>query len=339
MEKSSTENDPLGIDSQIDLLEYVGALFQKKYKIGAIALLGAVAVLGMTLLTDNIYTASAVVAINSNEKPGGVSPKDFRTTDAIGLLEHDLIIDSTPANERERMLARMRSVRFSNIFMEENNLVPYIYYKHWDAEKKAWKENFKPEKYEAIDIFQKTIRSIEFDEKTGLLLIHFKTRSADLSAKLANIFVNRFNDYTRELTLSEIAQRRKYLEEQLLIIKNVELQKSIYRLLEAQLAAETLLYAKKDFPLEEIQPAVPPMFKSSPKRLTISALSFIGFAFLGVTYTIGSILARKIFTNLRKYQPAPPTQIEISEKTDSEFQSSQLPDNWVNEANNEKNTQ
>ena len=66
MSNATNESDPLGIDSQIDLLEYVSALFQSKYKIGAIALIGAVIVLGLTLLKDNIYTSSAVVAINTN---------------------------------------------------------------------------------------------------------------------------------------------------------------------------------------------------------------------------------------------------------------------------------
>lgn len=337
MENTPSERDPLGIDNQIDLLEYISAIIQKKYKIGAYALIGAVLVLGATFLLDNIYTAAAVVALNTNEKPGGVAPKDYRTTNAIGLLEHDIIIEATPANERERMLARMRSMRFSRIFMEENDLVRYIYHKHWDDEKKKWQDDFVPDLGEAIEVFQKNIRSVELDDKTGLLFIYVKTRNAELSSELANSFVKRFNQYIREITLAEISQRRKYLEDQLNVIKNTELQKSIYRLLEAQLAAETLLYAKKDFPLEEIQPAVPPMFKSSPKRLTISALSFIAFVFLGITYTIGAILARKILTNLKKYEPAAKARRRDAER--SEFQPTESPDTWIPEGENETTIQ
>jgi uncharacterized protein involved in exopolysaccharide biosynthesis len=203
MATQSTEHDPLGIDNQIDLLEYIGALAYNKYKIGAIALVGSVLVLGITFLMDNMYTSAAVVAINTNEKPGGVAPKDYRTTNAIGLLEHDIIIDATPANEKERLLARMRSMRFSNIFIDENNLIPYIYHKHWDEEQKKWKEDFLPDKGEAIEVFQKNMRAIELDDKTGLLLIYFKTRDAELSAKLANIFVKRYNQYIREISLAE----------------------------------------------------------------------------------------------------------------------------------------
>jgi hypothetical protein len=72
------------------------------------------------------------------------------------------------------------------------------------------------------------------------------------------------------------------------------------------------------------------MFKSSPKRLTTSALSFIGFVFLGFTFVIGSILARKIFTNLKKYQPTN-QPIAVTDETDNESVSSQMPDNWIEE--------
>lgn len=73
------------------------------------------------------------------------------------------------------------------------------------------------------------------------------------------------------------------------------------------------------------------MFKSSPKRLTISALSFIGFVFLGFTFVIGSILARKIITNLKKYQPANQAEATITDEQDHASESGQMPDNWIEE--------
>ena len=321
-------DDPLGIDSQIDLLEYLVEIYRRKYKIGAIALLASIIALGLSFLKDNIYLATAVVGINSNEKPGGVSPKDFRSTNAIGLLEYDFIIQAPALNEKERMLARMNSVRFSALFIKENNLIPYIYHKHWDEETKSWKKDFKPDEEEAITIFREQIRSVSLQEKTGLLHIYFKTRSPELSAKLANRFVKRFNEYVQENALREIAERREYLEGQLIVAKNVEIQRSIYRLLEAQLAAETFSHTGRDFPLEEIQPARPPAFKDSPKRLTQSALTFLGVTFLSITFIIGNILVKKIMTNLKKYSPAPQSAGK-QKPAQSTFRNTEVPDDWV----------
>ncbi len=294
---------PGGIDQEVDLLEYLNAVLQRKYRLTFAALFGAVMIFGLTLLQDNMYLATSVQAINIDEKPGGVAPKEYRSSDTIGLLERDFVISGAAANERERIMARMRSARFSEIFITENNLLPYIFHKQWDAEQKDWKPDFKPEMREAIKAFNDGMRGIEYDEKTGLLRINFQTRSTELSAELANKFVDRFNAYARGLALEELGERRNYLENRLREVQNLELHRSIFRLLETQLAAETLINARKTFPLEEIQPAVPPLIKAKPKRLFTAAASFIGFLFLGVTVTIGMVLFKKIGAGLSKYTP------------------------------------
>ena len=307
-------------------MEYVNAVLSHKYRIVVIAMLGSMLVLGASFLVKNIYLASAVVAINSNEKPGGVAPKEYRSGDAIGLLEHDLVITSAPINERDRMMARMNSARFSEIFVNENNLAPYIFYKNWDAEKKAWKADFELDMREAIEAFQKEMRGVEYDEKTGLLMVHFKTRDAQFSADLANRFVKRFNEYSRMLEANELKARREYLEGRLNEVQNLELHRSIFRMMESQLAAETILYARTSYPLEEIQPAFAPLLKNSPKRLTWAALSFVGFVFLGVMSSIGSVLLKKIKSGLDLYKKPAPTDGKSSIDSNSDLQ------NTVNDA-------
>jgi uncharacterized protein involved in exopolysaccharide biosynthesis len=300
---------PGGIDQEVDLLEYLNAVLRRKYRLTVAALFGAVVMFALTFLQSNIFLATAVLAINIDEKPGGVAPKEYRSSDTIGLLERDFVISGAAANERERIMARMRSARFSELFIKENNLLPYIFYKQWDATTAKWKEDFVPEMREAIKTFNDEIRGIEYDEKTGLLLVSFKTRDPDLSAELSNKFVLRFNAYSRGISLEELGDRREYLESRLREVKNLELHRSIFRLLETQLAAETLINARKSFPLEEIQPAVPPLLKMKPKRVFTAALSFIGFLFLGVTVTIGSVLFGKISKGLGKYaQSASPVK-------------------------------
>lgn len=292
---------PGGIDQEVDLLEYLHAVLNRKYRLIALAMLGALLMFALTFLQSNIYLATAVLAINIDEKPGGVAPKEYRSGDTVGLLERDFVIGSAAINERDRIMARMRSARFSELFINENDLLQYIFYKQWDSAKKKWKEDFTPDIRDAIKTFNDEIRGVDYDEKTGLLLVSFKTRDAEFSAKLANIFVIRYNKYSREKSLDELKDRRHYLESRLREIQNLELHRSIFRMLETQLAAETLINARKSFPLEEIQPAVPPQLKMKPKRLFTAAISFIGFLFLGVTVVVGTVLFGKINNGLSKY--------------------------------------
>jgi uncharacterized protein involved in exopolysaccharide biosynthesis len=310
----SVSSLPGGLDQEVDLLEYLHAVLKRKYSLTALAMFGAMVMFALTFLQSNIFFATAVLAINIDDKPGGVAPKEYRSGDTLGLLERDFVINSAAANERERIMARMRSARFSELFIQENNLLPYIFYKQWDIQKNQWKEGFQPDIRVAIKAFNDGMRGIEYDEKSGLLLVSFKTRDAVYSAELANKFVLRFNRYARGLALDELTDRRNYLETRLREIQNLELQRSIFRLLETQLAAETLINARKSFPLEEIQPAVPPMLKMKPKRLFTAALSFVGFMFLGITLIIGSVLVRKIGKGLGAYAAtAKPVTVPLDE--------------------------
>jgi uncharacterized protein involved in exopolysaccharide biosynthesis len=308
---------PGGLEQEVDLLEYLHAILNRKYSLTALAFLGAMVMFGLTYLQSNIYYATAVLAVNIDDKPGGVAPKEYRSGDTLGLLERDFVINTAAANERERIMARMRSARFSEIFIRDNNLLPYIFHKQWDEKNRQWKDGFEPDIREAIKAFNGGLRSIQYDEKSGLMLISFSTRDPKLSAELANKFVQQFNNYARSVALDELAERRNYLESRLRVIQNLELQRSIFRLLETQLAAETLINARKTFPLEEIQPAEPPLNKMKPKRLSTAALSFVGFMFLGITLIIGSVLFRKIKKGLESYTAKPksvtPTDVNTTE--------------------------
>ena len=296
-----SQDMPFGIEEEVDLLEYLYAILRYKYRILIVAMVGAVAIFGYSKLVDDIYMSTAVVAVNIKEKPGGVSPKEYRASDALGLIEHDFIIDAAQSNERYRLMARMRSMKFSQLFIEENDLLPYIFHKRWNAEQKKWKDGFKPDIREAGQIFQ-GIRGLQSDDESGLLRIHFKTRDPKLSADLANKFVKRFNKYIRDSQAIELKARSEYLQSRLEEVENIELHRSIYRLMETQLAAESLLYARSEYPLEVIQPAFPPIYKNYPQRKKWAALTFVGLVLLGVMVSIGMVLLQNLKKGLQEFR-------------------------------------
>lgn len=301
-QNGTADEAPFGIEQEVDLLEYLNAILRAKYRILVIALIGAGGVFGLAQLVDDVFLSVAVVAINIDENAGGVSPKNYRSGDTLGLLEYDFIIDEVPDNERDRLMARMRSARFSEIFIKENELLPVIFHKHWDAQKKSWIGDFQPEMRAAVSTFQNGMRGLEYDEKSGLLLIRFKTRDPQLSARLANRFVTRFNEFIREREVADLRSRREFLEKRLTETQNLELHRSIFRMLEVQLAAEMLLYAREWYPLEEIQPALPPLHKASPSRKKWAAMAFIGFTFLGVMVVVGRVILGKLRAGLARYR-------------------------------------
>ena len=99
---------PFGVDDDVDLIEYLQAILRYKYRIVLSAVAIAGVVFGLSLLVDNQYMSTAVVAVNIKEKAGGVSPKEYRASDALGLLEHDFIIEGVHSNELDRLIALIK---------------------------------------------------------------------------------------------------------------------------------------------------------------------------------------------------------------------------------------
>lgn len=320
------------IDDEIDLMEYVAEVLRYKYRIVALSLLMAIGAVCITLFIPNLYKATVLVAFNRYDKPGGVAPKDYRGSDTVSLLERDSIIDVSPENEKDRLLARVGSFEYLNLFIEKNDILKIIYSQQWDDENQKWKSdtspisdfifsqlnNFIKSKSKsnndakwltqngfdirgAVKFFKDKMLYIAFDEKTDLLRVSIITPDPKLSANLSNAFVNDFKVYQRELVLSELAQRRAYLEKKLSDSSNIEFQRSIYRMLETQLSAEALINVRRNYPLEIIEPAIPPLVKDSPKRLLLAVISLVVTMFLSWSYIIGRVIFRKISQQVKKY--------------------------------------
>jgi len=263
------------------LIKYLHQLSRYKFRIAIAAILGAGSVFGLSWLIDDRFSSQATVAINISESPGGIKPNDYRGGNTIGVIEYDFIIDGTQNNERERHLARMESFDFISNFLMEQKLLPWLYGKDWDEERKAWKKGDAPDMREAVKEFKSRCLYIEVDKKTDLLNVRVTADTPKRAAHLANKFVRSFNHHVRSLDAEELKKRRVYLEHRLTEISNTEMHRSIYRLLEAQLAVESLIFARENYPLEIIQPATEPLFESYPPRKRWTAITLLGLILLG----------------------------------------------------------
>lgn len=293
---------PIHIDQEVDIIEYLQAILAAKYRITIFAILAAATTFGVSYLVPERFSAMTTVALNITEKPGNVAEGTYRGSDVIGLLEYDLLIDSAPDNEADRTMARLRSFDFRKSVIDQHNLLPIIFPSKWNEVTGTWTEDFKPDLRVAVSNLGEMIL-VAKDPESGLVHITGTTTNPQLSADLVNLYTGEFNGFIRLRQLEEISQRREYLNRRLTEVNNLELQKSIYRLLETQIAQESLIFARQNYPLEVIQPATVPLFKSSPARKKWTILAFLGAVFFGITIALGAVLLRKIITALTAYKP------------------------------------
>ena len=108
----------LHIDQEVDLLEFLHAILRVKYRILVLSILIAGAVFGASKLVENKFKATVLVAVNISEGFGGTKPGQYRGSDVVGLLEYSFMVDEPAENELDRVMARLGSSTFIELFID-----------------------------------------------------------------------------------------------------------------------------------------------------------------------------------------------------------------------------
>lgn len=277
------------------LLRIISVLLSYKYRIFVFAFLVTGGVIGLSLLVEPRFSASSVVAVNLDDQRGGVSPEPYRGNNTLGVLEYDLIMNQVPTDEKDRHLARLESYDFLSEFLVHFELLPVIMRDRWDPVAQEWVDGSVPDMRDAVNAFRGGIFSIGKFGSTDMISINVTTHDPALSTQISRNIPQFYNIYNRELELQVLADRRAYLEDRLRQVTSKETQSSIYRILESQISVESLLFARKSFPLETIRPAIEPQFKTYPKRKSWAVLAFVG----SVAFSVFAVLFLSVFKAFR----------------------------------------
>jgi len=292
----NSERQPTQFAEYEFLLRVLHIVLKYKYRILLFSIVFTAVVVGISLLQPNKFSATSVVAMNLNENRGGVAPGGYRGNSTLSVLEFDMIVEPASVDERDRHLTRLKSFNFLSSVIDEFELLPVIFADNWDAELQDWHEDKTTTMQEAVDAFRGEYLAVGKHGSTDMITIGVTSIDPKLSQTVANAIPGLYNQYNLGREVEELSSRRAYLEKRLSEVRSRESQQSIYRLLESQLAVESLLYARSNYPLEVIIPAGMPRFKSSPKRKLWAIGGFVGSVFLAIFVVLGS----SVFTAFRR---------------------------------------
>lgn len=260
---------------EIDLTPYLRALISARWMLLAVTLAVAALTALLAWRAPFLYDATAKVSVVDIEDPGGVSPDDRRASEVLTLVEHGFVMGTTRDNYNEVMLARLRSRSFTMHFLDTHNIYRYFYPERWSPKTQAWIGDFQPDRGEVFTRFRDEVRSISVDEETDIVSVNMRWPEPLLPVELANLYVTSFNEYMRERTFEEVARKQEFLESKLRQSDLVEIQRSIYRLIEAQTAIIMLANAREEYVLEIIDPAARPyrsINMSRKKKVLVGAV-------------------------------------------------------------------
>jgi uncharacterized protein involved in exopolysaccharide biosynthesis len=279
---------------EIDLLVYLRALLAKWWLIVGAAVLLALLAGGYSFTLPNKYEAVARTALVDVSDPGGVNPDERRAPEVLTLVEHGFVLGKTRDNQLEVTLARLRSRKFTLAFMDRYNVWAQLNPEHWDAETGTWIDGFTPDRGAGHKLFREHVRFIDHDEETDIIGVRFRWTDERLVRDWANAYVDLFNEYMREQALSEVDAKQAFLEEELQRRSVVDIQQSIYRLMEAQTAIAMLARSRDEFALEYIDPAVQPYDRFSPARKKWVVLGGFTGAMLATFFIIATVVVGRL---------------------------------------------
>lgn len=282
---------PVVSDDEIDLRELWRVVMNYKWLILAITLVTTSLATAAAFLMTPIYRVEVLLAPVAEEKGGALSSLAGEFGGLAALAGVNI---SSGGSGKYETIAFLQSRAFAETFIRENNLFTVFFEKKWNPENKTWKVDNPdaiPTMGQAFSLFDNKIRFVSEDKKTGLVTLAIEWRDRELAAQWAADLVQRINQTMRERVIAEAEKSLHFLHQELQKTSVVEVQQSIYKLIEGQTKTMMLANVREEYAFKVIDPPTVPDESqfAKPKRPLFIVVGFIFGGMLGLfvvfTYT------------------------------------------------------
>lgn len=276
---------------EISLRELFDALWSRRLLIALLSFgFGATAAV-VSLLMPEKYEASVVLSPVDDSGSGKLGGA---LLSQLGGLAGLAGLSGGASGQKSVALATLQSHALTESFIRDNNLLPVLYPDDWDASARRWLSDDPddiPTPWKAEGLFAKKVRTIAEDKKTGLVTLTIEWTDPVLAAEWATELVRRANQTLRAKAIDESQRNLSYLNEQVAKTSVVELQRSIYALIESEIKKVMLAQGSDEYAFKVVDPARIAELRSSPKRTLITAVGL--FAGLMIGFVLALALPRK----------------------------------------------
>ncbi|MFT7266359.1 MAG: hypothetical protein ACI9A2_004451 [Halioglobus sp.] len=297
---TTTHHSPAVIE--LDLMPYINALIDARWKLVIAAMLSAVLASVVVYSKPYRFQSTIKVSVVDIEDPGGVAPDDRMASEVLTLVEHGFVMGATRDNYNDVMLARLGSRYFTMKFIDENNVYRHFYPEQWIETEQRWEVGFTPDRGEIFTRFRDEVRTIVLNEETDILSVSMNWPEPTVARDWANSYVRSFNEFIRERTIRDVQRKQAYLQSELHNSDLLEMQKSIYRLIEAQTAIAMLANAREEYALEIIDPAAIPYRSIMMSRKKRIAIGTVAGSLLAVFFVLASVLVTGMVQKIILYR-------------------------------------
>jgi uncharacterized protein involved in exopolysaccharide biosynthesis len=258
----------------------------------AIWLLCIGAAVAYAWLATPIYRAEALLAPAADDRTGRLS----EIAGQLGGLASLAGINLNSGEAEAVAVETLKSRRFLEAFIEQENLLPQLFAKYWDGERKEWRmaAEHAPSALDGAKFFRRKVLNVSVDPDTGFVSLQVEWRDRRSATEWANKLARRLNEEMRRQAIADADTSLKFLNLELAKASEVPVREAIFRLVESQLKNRVMANSREEFVFKIVDPA--PVLNEKefvrPKRIVLAAIGVVGGAMFAALAILGAHAVR-----------------------------------------------
>jgi uncharacterized protein involved in exopolysaccharide biosynthesis len=269
-------------DGRSDLNRVFLQFWQRRLLLALLATVGGAAGVALSFWVSPEYKADAVL-IASDEILG------LNVNGALGSLGGlaSLVGVGGAGNKESEAVETLKSRGLTTSYIESNGLMPILFPGRWDAATNKGKADFRgrtPTLEDAYRKFDKSIRTVVENRKTGLVTITVTWTDPNLAKQWVDGLVKAANDRLRTKAEERSSRNLEYLRKASDATSVMEVKTSIYKLMETEIKKQMVAYGAEDYAFRTVDAAIVPQRRSYPIR---SLFLISGALLVPLLYLVG----------------------------------------------------
>jgi uncharacterized protein involved in exopolysaccharide biosynthesis len=277
----------------VSIRDLVAALAEQRKLFFSIVLVSLILSVTYAFTASKLYRASVdVVPVQRQSESAGL----LSGLGGLGDLASFAGIRSEVVSLKEEALATIRSKEFLFAFIEDHNLLPLLYSSKYDSDSSVWdvkSDDDIPTLWDGYRKLRKSILRIHDDDLTGLVTLSVEWKDRFVAAEWANEIIWRINAQMRARDIEESEKRIEFLMQQLESTGIVELERSIFRLVELEVNNIMVANVRQEYAFRVVDPAIAPDADRYffPRLVVIVPVGLI----IGIIFAGFLVMVRRLF--------------------------------------------
>jgi uncharacterized protein involved in exopolysaccharide biosynthesis len=276
----------------LDLGVMLRRIWARRWWVVAAVVVCTAAFVTASFVMAPVYRAAVVLA-PANDRNGIGSGLDSKLGQLGGLAALAGLNLGGTEGMTEEALAVLRSRQFTEAFISDRMLMPKLFPKKWDARAGKWKvaPGREPSLAKGYERFDKNIRTIIQDKKTGLVTLQVDWTDRHEAADWANELVERLNAEMRARAAREAEASVGYLEKELEKTSIVAAREALNRIMETQIKQRMFADVNQEYVFRMIDRAMAPDPDDvvRPRRVLMAVEGLLLGLALGVLFALARV--------------------------------------------------